>query len=461
MKRSYKLTEIAGKIGKTRASVIEWSNHFREFLPIVAVDGSLRYTEEAIEMFRAIARMKDANKPLKFIKEQLQEMREKEPLAIPKEIQPTPPASPTLTSSNLPPQAVNKANPQYSNETIELRNSVQLLKQKIESNKTPEKLKDYADNLTQKANIASIVAGKTSSPVMDHSNFQFDLLTHKFTELSAIVHSLMQKVIKTPEQTSSEENLITTVESLNTQYHSVSDEIADLRNEIQSLAQAQSQAQPELSETDLKGDILSAATELLSPQFEGVSEEVQRLGNRCDALTEEVTELSSINQILVTKIAELIEQDIRSEVATTIELLHRQFEGASIKVKGLQNVIHIIQQQIKEASEQDIKGELLIATTELLNQQFEGIAGDVTELKEATGSLMKRDDVISDEVAELRHTIQILTQNVTTMIEHSNNKQSEMEEELNKKYDDMFQKMSAQQRLLDKIAEFLGYPVIN
>lgn len=275
---------------------------------------------------------------------------------------------------------------------------------------------------------------------MDHSNFQFDLLTHKFTELSAIVHSLMQKVIKTPEQTSSEENLITTVEALNTQYHSVSDEIADLRNEIQSLAQAQAQAQPEVSETDLKGDILSAATELLSPQFEGVSEEVQKLGNRCDALTEEVTELSSINQILVTKIAELIEQDIRSEVATTIELLHRQFEGASIKVKGLQNVIHIIQQQIKEASEQDIKGELLIATTELLNQQFEGIAGDVTELKEATGSLMKRDDVISDEVAELRHTIQILTQNVTTMIEHSNNKQSEMEEELTKKYDDMFQK---------------------
>ncbi|BFT68966.1 hypothetical protein [Paenibacillus sp. P36] len=432
MKRSYKLTEIAGKIGKTRASVVEWSNHFREFLPIVAVDGSLRYTEEAIEMFRAIARMKDANKPLKFIKEQLQEMRDKEALSLPKEIQTTPPetpapsvspTAPAISGSNLPPLAVNKSNAQFSNDTIELRNSVQLLKQKIESNKTPEKLKDYTDNLNQKASIASVTAGRASSPALDPSNFQFDLLTHKFTELSAMVHSLMQKVIKTPEQTSKEESLVTTVEALDTRYHSVSDEIADLRNEIQRLAQAQElaqeqaqvQDQPEISETDLKSEILSAATELLRPQVEGVSEEVQMLGNRCDALTEEVTELSSVNQILVNKIAELIEQDIRSEIATTIELLHRQFEGASLKVKGLQNVIQAIQQQIQEASEQDVKGELLIATTELLNQQYEGVTGEMNQLKE----------------------------------------------EWNKKYDDMFQKMTAQQRLLDKIAEFLGYPVIN
>lgn len=424
MKRSYKLTEIAGKIGKTRASVVEWSNHFREFLPIVAINGSLRYTEEAIEMFQAIAKMKDANKPLKFIKEQLQDMCDKDALPISKEIQHVPPAVPASTaaaSSHLSPLTVNKSNSQFSNETIELRNSVQLLKQKIESNKTPEKLKDYTDNLNQKASIASIAAAKASSPVMDHSNFQFDLLTHKFTELSAIVHSLMQKVIKTPEQTSSEENLITTVEALNTRYHTVSDNIADLRNEIQTLAQAQTQDQdqdqdqPEVSETDLRSEILSAATELLSPQFEGVSEEVQKLGNRCDALAEEVTELNSVNQILVNKVAELIEQDIRSEIATTIELLHRQFEGASIKVKGLQNVIQAVQQQVQEAAERDVKGELLIATTEMLNQQYEGVTGDMKELKE----------------------------------------------DLDRKYDDLFQKMNAQQRLLDRIAEFLGYPVIN
>ncbi|MZQ82503.1 hypothetical protein GQF01_10315 [Paenibacillus sp. 5J-6] len=420
MKRSYKLTEIAGKIGKTRASVVEWSNHFREFLPIVAVNGSLRYPEEAIEMFQAIAKMKDANKPLKFIKEQLQEMYDKNALSISKEIQPVPPApsaSSTPTSSHLPPLAVNKSNSQFSNETMELRNSVQLLKQKIESNKTPEKLKDYADNLNQKASIASIATAKASSPVMDHSNFQFDLLTHKFTELSAIVHSLMQKVIKTPEQTSSEENLITTVEVLNTRYQSVSEEITELRSEIQTLAQAQAQTQdqPEVSESELKSEILSAATELLSPQFDGVSEEVQKLGNRCDALMEEVTGLNSVNQILVNKVAELIEQDIRSEIATTIELLHRQFEGASIKVKGLQNVIQAVQQQVQEAAEQDVKGEILITTTELLNQQYEGVTGDMKELKE----------------------------------------------ELDGKYDDIFQKMNAQQRLLDKIAEFLGYPVNN
>ncbi len=118
MKRTYKITEIAGKIGKTRAAVVEWSNYFREFLPTKAVGGSLRYTEEAIEIFEIISKMSDANKSLKFIKEHLQEMRQKAIIALNDEK--TSPPTPTIVpSSNLPP-SVNNLNLTSSYEQLQL-----------------------------------------------------------------------------------------------------------------------------------------------------------------------------------------------------------------------------------------------------------------------------------------------------------------------------------------------------
>ncbi|MGO4274729.1 hypothetical protein AB4Z22_33650, partial [Paenibacillus sp. TAF58] len=163
MKRTYKLTEIAGKIGKTRAVVMEWSNYFREFLPTKAVGGFLRYTEEAIEIFKIIAKMSDNNKPPKFIKEHLQEMHQRSIIALNEE-EPLPPTPTTVPGSNPPPSVdnsilppvMNNSNLRLSKETMELSDMVQLLTRKIEANKSARNLKDPISDLNQKAGVSSI-----------------------------------------------------------------------------------------------------------------------------------------------------------------------------------------------------------------------------------------------------------------------------------------------------------------
>ncbi len=62
------------------------------------------------------------------------------------------------------------------------------------------------------------------------------------------------------------------------------------------------------------------------------------------------------------------------KLLTTLELLNRQIEGVSTEVTGLQNVIHIVQQKVTEASDQDLKGEILTAATELLNQRYKVVS---------------------------------------------------------------------------------------
>ncbi|MDQ0872093.1 DNA-binding transcriptional MerR regulator [Paenibacillus sp. V4I3] len=314
MKRTYKFTEIAGKIGKTRAAVVEWSNYFREFLPTKAVGGSLRYTEEAIEIFEIISKMSDANKPLRFIKEHLQEMRRKAIIALNDE-KSLPPTPTIVPSSNLPP-SVNNSNLQLSKETMELSNRVQLLTRKIEANKSPRNLKDHID-LNQKVGISTIAGSMLLPPIVDHSNAQFVQLTNEVAELCSTIHSLSQKVI----------------------------------------------------------------------EVSGVSEEV--------------TELRNVIQILTQHVSDVFEQDIRSEVAVTLELLNRQIEGVSTEVTGLQNAIHIVQQKVTEASDQDLKGEILTAATELLNQRYKVVSADVNNLRnEIHLHAQKISEMLEQEIRE-------------------------------------------------------------
>ncbi|UUZ86394.1 MerR family transcriptional regulator [Paenibacillus sp. P26] len=90
-KRTYKLTEIAGKLGITRSTLADWSNQFREFLPTITIGDSLRYTEEAIEIFEIISKMKHSHKSLSHIKDHLKDMRNKELAAVKEEEKPAAP----------------------------------------------------------------------------------------------------------------------------------------------------------------------------------------------------------------------------------------------------------------------------------------------------------------------------------------------------------------------------------
>lgn len=71
IKRTFSLVDIAERLGRPRTTLADWARQFKEFLPTVGSGRTMRYTEEAIEVFGLISKMKDANEPPEFIKEQL------------------------------------------------------------------------------------------------------------------------------------------------------------------------------------------------------------------------------------------------------------------------------------------------------------------------------------------------------------------------------------------------------
>lgn len=71
IKRTYSLVDVAEKLGRPRTTLADWARQFREFLPTVGTGRSMRYKEDALEVFGLISKMKDANEPPEYIREQL------------------------------------------------------------------------------------------------------------------------------------------------------------------------------------------------------------------------------------------------------------------------------------------------------------------------------------------------------------------------------------------------------
>lgn len=71
IKRTFSLVDIAERLGRPRTTLADWARQFKEFLPTVGSGRTMRYTEEAIEVFGLISKMKDANEPPEHIKDQL------------------------------------------------------------------------------------------------------------------------------------------------------------------------------------------------------------------------------------------------------------------------------------------------------------------------------------------------------------------------------------------------------
>lgn len=72
-KKTYSLAEIAGYLKRPTTTVSTWRSQFKEYLPTVGEGRGRRYTEEAIELFTLIAKMKDAGEPHDRIKSVLQQ----------------------------------------------------------------------------------------------------------------------------------------------------------------------------------------------------------------------------------------------------------------------------------------------------------------------------------------------------------------------------------------------------
>lgn len=74
IKRTYSLVDIAERLGRPRTTLADWARQFREFLPTIGSGRTMRYNEEALEVFGLISKMKDANEPPEYIKDQLRGM---------------------------------------------------------------------------------------------------------------------------------------------------------------------------------------------------------------------------------------------------------------------------------------------------------------------------------------------------------------------------------------------------
>ncbi|NQX70063.1 hypothetical protein HQN90_28405 [Paenibacillus alba] len=552
MKRTYKFTEIAGKIGKPRAAVMEWSNDFREFLPTKAIGGSLRYTEEAIEIFEIIAKLSDANKPLKWIKEHLREMRQKAANALHDE-KPLSPIPTVVPDSNLSPSAdhsisppvMNNSNLQLSKETVELSHMVQLLVQKIEANKSPMNGMGKVDDLNQKVGISSLASGGRLLPMLDQSMAQFAQLSNEVAELSNIIETLKSKVIEVSglseevtelrnviqilthhivnlfeQDTSSEvaatlaflhreiegaavevqglknvietvqqkvvevserdlrgEILASTTELLNQRHESISMEIRNLHKgnylhtqkvtELQNVIEMVQQKVVEVSERDLRGEILASTTELLNQRHESISMEIRNLHKGNHLHTQKVTELQNVIETVQQKVVEVSERDLRGEIlASTTELLNQRHESIAMEIRNLhkgnylhtqkvtelQNVIEMVQQKVVEVSERDLRGEILTSTTELVNQRYESISMEIRNLH-------KGNHLHTQKVTELQNVVETVQQKVAEVSERDLRGEilASTTELVNQRYDEMSQQLISQQRLLDKIAKILGF----
>lgn len=71
LKRTFSLVDISERLKKPRTTLAEWARQFNEFLPTVGTGRTMRYEEEALEVFGLISKMKEINQPPEYIREQL------------------------------------------------------------------------------------------------------------------------------------------------------------------------------------------------------------------------------------------------------------------------------------------------------------------------------------------------------------------------------------------------------
>ncbi|MFG6115374.1 MerR family transcriptional regulator [Halobacillus sp. MO56] len=69
--RTYSLADIAKKMNRPRPTLQSWKEQFSEFLPSVGSGRSMRYEEEALEIFMTIEKLKGIGEPKEKIRDVL------------------------------------------------------------------------------------------------------------------------------------------------------------------------------------------------------------------------------------------------------------------------------------------------------------------------------------------------------------------------------------------------------
>lgn len=141
-KQHYTLQQIADNMGRSRSTLNEWRKRFDSYIPSVGQGRQRRYKREALNIFEAIARLKDANETNDQIKEYLDQITDE----IIIEDKPA--------ESDSPPPLLRQMFDSYNellDQNEEMRNQMQQMQEEQQASKKREELLlQKLDSLTTK-----------------------------------------------------------------------------------------------------------------------------------------------------------------------------------------------------------------------------------------------------------------------------------------------------------------------
>lgn len=147
-KQHYTLQQIADNMGRSRSTLNEWRKRFDSYIPSVGQGRQRRYKREALNIFEAIARLKDANETNDQIKEYLDQITDE----IIIEDKPM--------ENDTPPPLLRQMFDSYNellDQNEELRNQMQQMQEEQQAAKNrEERLLQKLDSLTTKFDEAEL-----------------------------------------------------------------------------------------------------------------------------------------------------------------------------------------------------------------------------------------------------------------------------------------------------------------
>jgi len=179
IKRTYSLAEVARKLDRPRTTLKDWSDQFREFLPTVGSGRSLRYHEEALEVFGLICKMKDVSEPPEIIRDHLR-MVVREIVIQPEEDED--PSKPFLMH-------MVESHEALSEEVRELKHAISLLTNKLEhviQGEVRQEIAQVTDKLNER--LDGVTAGIQSSA--EQIKTQSQLIERQQQDLETIATAL-------------------------------------------------------------------------------------------------------------------------------------------------------------------------------------------------------------------------------------------------------------------------------
>ncbi|WP_270885907.1 MerR family transcriptional regulator [Paenibacillus aestuarii] len=417
VKKTYKLSEIATKLGKKRSTLAEWSNQFREFLPTSGSGSMLKYSEDTMEVFQVIAKMREMHKSYANIKDYLKNRGQRAFIASVD--------APVYTPEDTETKAVTTDDRQPTAAISHLAQDTVL------NAPMPETLPSDPLLLTAptaSSNQATLMPD-AKSPIRAAAHLlssHFEGIASEMTEQRGIIQQLQQHA-----QTVTEQNV---------QLQGIAGEVSELRSQIHQVTQQMQTVTEQikmLQNMTADSIVLRGSIQQLKQQLQPVLEQLAQ----AQGMAGEVSELRGGIVQLKQQLQHAGEQNAR-------------LQGMAGEVSELRGGIVQLKQQLQHSVEQ-------LAQTQSLAGEVSELRGGIAQLKQQlqnAGEQNARLQGMAGEVSELRSSIVQVNQRVQALAEQ--NKQGELlatASEALTQYDRLGEQMIKQQGQINQMAKLLGW----